>query len=73
MEVISSFELDRTIISSGNREMISVRMIEEEYMMSNTDISIRMGLVDIEYTPTKSYSELQVDLPNHLSPDLVWS
>lgn len=61
MEVMSSFELDRTIINLGHQETISFQMFREEYMMSYTDFSIRMGLIDMEYTYTESYSQLHVD------------
>lgn len=71
MEVMSSFELDCTIISLGHLETISLLMFGELYMMSYKNFSIRMGLIDVEYTCTTSYSEYYVNLPVHLSPDQV--
>lgn len=40
-------------------------------MMSYMDFSMRMGLVDQEYTNIASYSELYIDLPVHLSLNQV--
>lgn len=40
-------------------------------MMSYKDVSVRMGLVDVEYYHTALYSKLYVDLPVYLSPDQV--
>lgn len=42
-------------------------------MMSYIDFSLHMGLVDMEYTHTESYSQLQVDLLVHLTADQVWT
>lgn len=48
-------------------------MFGEEYIMSYTDFSVQMGLVNVEYTRMTSYLELYVDLSSHLSPDQVWT
>lgn len=42
-------------------------------MMSYMNFSLRMGLVDMEYTHTRLYSELYINLPVHLSLDHVWT
>lgn len=55
MEVMSYFELDRTIINLGHQEMISFQIFKEKYMLSYTDFLVRMGLLDVEYTGTTSY------------------
>lgn len=54
MEVISSFELGQTTVNLGHQEMISFKMFGKEYLMSYTNFSLRMGLVDVEYTRTES-------------------
>lgn len=51
---MSSFELDRTVISLSHHETISFKMSEVEYLMLYTNFSIGMVLVNVEYTCTKS-------------------
>lgn len=41
--------------------------------MSYKDVLVRMGLVDVEYSHTASYSKPYVNLPVYLSPDQVYS
>lgn len=41
--------------------------------MSYTDFSVLMRLVDVEYTHTKSYSQLHIDMSVYLSTDQVWT
>lgn len=72
MEVMNSFELDWTIISLSYHENIIFQMFGVEYLILYTEFFVVMGLIDVEYTCTKSYSQLHVDLPVHLSPDQVW-
>lgn len=67
LEVMSSFELDMIIISLSNHDTINFQIFEVEYLMSYMEFSVVMGLVTIEYTRTKSYSQLYVNMPVHLS------
>lgn len=71
MEVLSSFELNRTILSLGHRKTISFQMSGEEFMMSYMDFSMQMGSVDVDYTRTESYSQLHIDQPVYLSANQV--
>lgn len=73
LEVMSSLELDRTIISLSHHDTISFQMFRVEYLMSYTDFSVAMGLVDVEYIRIESCSKLHVDLLDHLSADLAWT
>lgn len=73
MEVMNSFELDRMVISLSRWETISFQMFCEEHLMSFTDFSMRIRLVDVEYAHTESYSQLHIDLLVYLSPDQVWN
>lgn len=54
MEVMGFFELNRTIISFGNQEMISFQIFGKQDMMSYAKFSIWIGLIDLEYTHTTS-------------------
>lgn len=56
MEVMSSFKLDWMIISLNYCQTISFQMFGWEYQMSYTEFSVVMGLINVEYTSTKSYS-----------------
>lgn len=56
MEAVSSFELDEIVISLNQREMINFQMFNKEYLMSYKDFSMRIRLIDVEYTCTESYS-----------------
>lgn len=47
LEVMSSFELDRMIINLSYHKTISFLMFMVEYLMSYTNISIVMGLLDV--------------------------
>lgn len=69
---MSLFKLDRMIIILSHHETISFQMSEVEYLMSYTDFFVAMGLVDMEYSHTESYSQLHVDLLTHLRQDQVW-
>lgn len=71
--MISSFELDKMIISLIHHETISFQMFDMEYLMSYIEFSMVMGLVDVEYTHTKSYFQLHVGLLFYLSADQVWN
>lgn len=51
--------------------MISFQIFGKEYLMSYMDFSIRMGMVNVEYVRTKSYSQLHIDLAVHLSLNKV--
>lgn len=62
---MSSFKLDRTIISLIHHETISFQMFRVEYLISYTEFSMAMWLIDVEYIHTESYSQLHVDLPVH--------
>lgn len=73
MKVMTSFKLDRNIISLGHRETISFYKFGEKYMMSYIDFFVRMGLINVEYTNTKSYSQLHINQLVHLSTDQVWT
>lgn len=64
---MSSFELDMIIISLNNHDTINFQIFEVEYLMSYMEFSVVIGLVTIEYTHTKSYSQLYVNLSVHLS------
>lgn len=55
LEVISSFKLDRMIISLSHHKTIIFQMLRVKYLMSYMDFSMAMGLVDVEYTSTESY------------------
>lgn len=56
LKVMSSFELDQMITSLSPLETISFQMFGAEYLMSYMDFSMVMGLINVEYTGTKSYS-----------------
>lgn len=73
MEVISSFELDRTVINLSEQETINFHMFGEEHLMSYNDFFVRMGLVYMEYAYTESYSQLYIDLLVHQSHNQVWT
>lgn len=73
IKVMSLFELDWTVISLSQRETINFQMFCEEYVMSFTDLSMRMELIDMEYSLTKFYSQLHINLLVHLSPDQIWT
>lgn len=40
--------------------MISFQMFGEKYLMYYTNFSIRIELVDVEYTRTESFSQLHI-------------
>lgn len=46
--MMSSFELDRMIISLSYHETISFQMLRVEYLMSYMEFSLAMGFIGVE-------------------------
>lgn len=65
--------MDRMIISLSHHKTISFQMFRVEHLMPYIEFSMAMGLVDVEYTCTKLYSQLHVDLLVHRSTNQVWT
>lgn len=48
-------------------------MFGKEFLITYTNFSVRIGLIDVEYTCTEAYSQHHVNLLVHLSLDQVWT
>lgn len=67
------YMLDMTVISLSHHKTISFQILVVEYLMSYTEFSMEMRLIDVEYTCTVSYFQLHIDLLVHKSTNQVWT
>ncbi|KAJ0963094.1 hypothetical protein J5N97_028216 [Dioscorea zingiberensis] len=73
LEVLSTFEADRSAVSEQSLTAISFQLFEEGKTMSYMCFSMYMGFFNREFIHTREYKELLTAFPEHIiTPSRYW-
>lgn len=69
LEVLSSFEINRSPVGFYQPGVIQFQIFIEPRRLSDTNFSLLVGMYDTDYTLTQQYEELAIDFSQSTTPE----